>query len=101
MNQITLRLTKPSDQTKKTSAAPKVGTQRDRRNEVKAEPAAHASARPAELLFDMTVGGRLRRELVERCMEETLGLFASTLTAVDKAEVGDHESLVLLVPELP
>ena len=34
-------------------------------------------------------------------MEERLGLFASTLAAVDKAEVGDHLSLVLLVSELP
>ena len=34
-------------------------------------------------------------------MEEGLGLFAPTLAAVDKAEVGDHLSLVLLVSELP
>jgi hypothetical protein len=34
-------------------------------------------------------------------MEEILGLFASTLAAVDKAEVGDHPSLVLFVSELP
>jgi hypothetical protein len=34
-------------------------------------------------------------------MEEILGLLASTLAAVDKAEVGDHSSLVLLFPELP
>jgi len=34
-------------------------------------------------------------------MEEILGLFASTLAAVDKAEVGDHSSLVLLVSEFP
>jgi hypothetical protein len=34
-------------------------------------------------------------------MEESLGLFASTLTAVDEAEVGDHSSLVLLVSEFP
>jgi hypothetical protein len=53
------------------------------------------------LLFDSTVGGRLGRELVERCAEETLGLLASTEAAVDEAEVGDHASLVLLVPELP
>ena len=60
-----------------------------------------ALARPAELLLDVTVGGRPRRELVERLMEEGLGLFASTLAAVDEAEVCDHLSLVLLVPELP
>ena len=34
-------------------------------------------------------------------MEESLSLFASTLAAVDEAEVGDHLSLVLLVSELP
>lgn len=34
-------------------------------------------------------------------MQEILGLFASTLAAVDKAEVGDHSSLVLLVAEFP
>ena len=33
-------------------------------------------------------------------MQEVLGLFAPTLAAVDKAEVGDHSSLVLLVSEL-
>jgi hypothetical protein len=60
-----------------------------------------ASARPAELLFDLTIGGRPWWELVERFMEEILGLFASTLAPVDKAEVGDHSSLVLLVPEFP
>jgi hypothetical protein len=61
----------------------------------------HASARPAELLFDLTVGGRSSWELVERFMEEILGLFATTLAAADKAEVGDHSSLVLLVSEFP
>jgi len=49
----------------------------------------------------VTVGGRPRWELVERFVEESLGLFASTLAAVDKAEVGDHLSLVLLVSEFP
>ena len=34
-------------------------------------------------------------------MEEDLGHFASTLPAVDEAEVCDHSSLVLLVAELP
>ena len=33
-------------------------------------------------------------------MEKSLGFFAPTLAAVDKAEVGDHSSLVLLVSEL-
>jgi hypothetical protein len=34
-------------------------------------------------------------------MEEILRLFTSTLPAVDKAKVGDHLSLVLLVAEFP
>jgi hypothetical protein len=59
------------------------------------------SAGPAELLFDLTVGGRLGWELVERFMEESFGLFAPTLATVDKAEVCDHSSFVLLVSELP
>jgi hypothetical protein len=33
-------------------------------------------------------------------MEEIRGFFAPTLAAVDKAQIGDHSSLVLLVSEL-
>jgi hypothetical protein len=75
--------------------------QRDRRKSVETAPAADVSARPTELLFNSTVGGRLCRELVERRTEEILGLFASTLAAVDEAQVGDHASLVLHIPEFP
>jgi hypothetical protein len=58
------------------------------------------SARPSELLFDSTVGGRLWRELVEGRVEEALGVFVSTLAATDNGEVCDHSSLVLCVAEL-
>jgi hypothetical protein len=46
------------------------------------------------------IGGRVRGELVEGCVKEALGIFVSTLAAADKAEVCDHLSLVLVVPEL-
>ena len=58
------------------------------------------SARPSELLFDLAVGGRLWRELVEGRVEEALGVFVSTLAAADNGEVCDHLSLVFLVAEL-
>jgi hypothetical protein len=58
------------------------------------------SARPSELLFDLAVGGRLWRKLVEGCVEEAVGVFVSTLAAADNGEVCDHSSLVLLVAEL-
>ena len=64
------------------------------------EPKTAGSARPSELLFDLAVGGRLWRELVEGRVEEALGVFVSALAEADNGEVCDHLSLVLLVAEL-
>jgi hypothetical protein len=56
------------------------------------------SAGPAELRFDLVVGGRVWRKLVQGRVEEALGVFVSTLAAADEGKVRDHLSLVLLVP---
>ena len=53
------------------------------------------------MLFDLPVGRRLRRQLVERCIEQASSVLVSTLPAADEAEVCDHLTLVPLVPELP
>ena len=59
------------------------------------------AARASELLFDLAVGGRLRRELVEGCVEQALGILVATLAAAEEAEVCDHLSLELFVSQLP
>jgi hypothetical protein len=52
-----------------------------------------------ELLFDLAVGGRLRRELVKGCVEQALGVFVATLAAAEEAEVCDHLPLELRVSQ--
>jgi hypothetical protein len=59
------------------------------------------SARPSELFFDLAVSGRLRRKLVESCVEQALGVLVASLAAPDEAKVCDHLSLELLVSQLP
>ena len=49
----------------------------------------------------MTVGGRLRRKLVEGRGEEELCVVVATLAPADEAEVRNHLPLVLLVAQLP
>ena len=57
------------------------------------------SARPSELLFDLTVGVRLWRELVGARGGGSRRR-RPTLAAADNGEVCDHLSLVFLVAEL-
>src|SRR4029453_14644701 len=63
--------------------------------------AARFSARASELRFDLTVGARLRRELLERFVEEALRVLVSTLAASNTPEVRDHLTLERVVAELP
>ena len=65
------------------------------------EPRRPVSACAAELLFDLAVGGRLRRQLVESRVKQALGVFVATLAAADEAEVRDHLPLELVVSQFP
>jgi hypothetical protein len=62
-------------------------------------PADVRSTRASELLFDLTVRGRIGRKLFEGCVEEAVRVFVSALAAADQGEVCDHLSLVFLVAE--
>ena len=68
---------------------------------LRAASALLGSASPSELLFDLAVGGRLRRKLAEGCGEEAVGVLVAALAAADRGEVRDYLPLVFLVAELP
>jgi hypothetical protein len=60
---------------------------------------ARSSARSGQYRLDTPVRGRLRRQLVERLVEEHDGLFAMASAALNEAEIGDDARLVLVVAE--
>jgi len=66
----------------------------------RAGSAKRGSARAEELLLDPAVGARVRRKLLERFVEEAVGLLAVAVASVDEAEVRDHAPLVLDIAQL-